>query len=221
MPMPYSDIVSIEINSLGHLFVSANEGVYRSIDNGDSWTFCSNGLPTTGGVKIAVNSSDHLFARSTFSGMFRSKNNGSSWMQINSGLTNIKISTLALNSSDYIFAGTLGSAVFRSIEPTTSIKEIGHQVNRTFILEQNYPNPFSQSTTIDFQLLNQSDVNLFIFDAFGQKVSTLIDENLKPGNYSVVWDGCGADGTRLSTGIYYYRFESNDNVETRQMIFLK
>jgi methionine-rich copper-binding protein CopC len=49
----------------------------------------------------------------------------------------------------------------------------------------------------------------------------LIDENLKPGTYSVGWDGCREDGERVSSGVYFYRIESNDDVETRQMMFLK
>jgi hypothetical protein len=216
------NVMALSVNANNQLFAGTHGGgIFRSVDNGDSWTQINSGLTCTDVRAITFTADNYIFAGTGVGGVYRSLDNGDSWTQVNAGLTNININSIIADKNDFLFAGSDGRGIFKTIEPITGIKETVNPQNRPFSLDQNYPNPFSQSTTINFELLNQCDVNLFIFDAFGQKVSTLIDENLKPGNYSVVWDGCGADETELSTGLYFYRFESNDNVETRQMVFLK
>ncbi len=78
---------------------------------------------------------------------------------------------------------------------------------KTFSLHQNYPNPFNPSTLIGFSVPQEGYVTLRIYDVLGREVATLVDETKPEGNYRVEWDGLGAAGGRLGSGVYVYRLE--------------
>ena len=86
----------------------------------------------------------------------------------------------------------------------------------TFKLGQNYPNPFNPSTNIDFQIPSMSNVEVTIIDISGKTVSTLVNQILGPGVYSVRFDAAN-----LPSGQYYYRIQANGYSEIRKMILLK
>lgn len=88
--------------------------------------------------------------------------------------------------------------------------------DNTQISTRNYPNPFSQSTTISYQLKDAGKVNLKVFDACGREISTLVNENQPVGLHRVVFD---ADG--LAEGLYYYTITTENQVTTRKMVFSK
>ncbi|MCH9031261.1 MAG: T9SS type A sorting domain-containing protein [candidate division Zixibacteria bacterium] len=99
---------------------------------------------------------------------------------------------------------------------------------KTFYLAQNYPNPFNPETQIDFGIAADSDgatpqrVRLLIYNILGQKVITLKDEFLVPGEYSVKWSGNNTNGEKVATGVYLYRLEVGESrSETKKMILLK
>jgi subtilisin family serine protease len=83
-------------------------------------------------------------------------------------------------------------------------------------LLRNYPNPFNSSTKISYEINNTGDVAIDIFDILGRKVETLINGIQPAGKYSLVWEATG-----LPSGIYFARLESNDQVTSNKMIFLK
>jgi beta-glucanase (GH16 family) len=87
--------------------------------------------------------------------------------------------------------------------------------NGTFGLEQNYPNPFQQHTTIAYSTLVHQHMTLEVFDALGRKLQTLVDEEHMPGSYSV-----DLDGALLPAGHYTYRLTAGENVGIRQMLLL-
>jgi PKD repeat protein len=84
------------------------------------------------------------------------------------------------------------------------------------MLHQNSPNPFNPSTELRFTLPYAGKVTLEVFNVMGQKVSTPVDGYLDAGDHSVTWDGSEA-----ASGIYLYRLQVNDYVESRKMILLK
>ncbi len=86
-----------------------------------------------------------------------------------------------------------------------------------YILSQNYPNPFNPSTTIEFNIPQQGDVKLTVYDILGKEINTLINKNLNAGNYSVNFDGTG-----LSSGIYFYtlKVEGKQTI-TKKMVLTK
>jgi len=85
-------------------------------------------------------------------------------------------------------------------------------------LGQNYPNPFNPSTTISFSLPSRAEVRLSIFTVTGQLVSRLAEGTYPAGTHTLTWDGRNRDGRLVSSGVYLYRLETADCVETRKMI---
>ena len=91
----------------------------------------------------------------------------------------------------------------------------------TFALHQNFPNPFNPITTLSYDLPNDSDVRLAIFDMLGNEVATLVNTNQQAGFRSVQWDGTDSVGRAVSAGVYLYRIQAGEFVETRKMVLLK
>ena len=108
-------VTAFAINSSGNIFAGTIIGVFRSTDNGDSWTEVNTGLTNLLVYSLVINSSGDIFAGTQMGGVFRSTDNGDNWTAVNTGLSNT-ISTLAINSSDHIFAGISAPGVFRSTD---------------------------------------------------------------------------------------------------------
>ncbi|MDZ7338120.1 MAG: T9SS type A sorting domain-containing protein [candidate division KSB1 bacterium] len=85
----------------------------------------------------------------------------------------------------------------------TRVEQAAETLPREYRLEQNYPNPFNPATTICFALPKRSAVSLVLVDVLGREVATLVDKELEPGEYKVVFNAEG-----LSTGVYFYRLEA-------------
>lgn len=96
------------------------------------------------------------------------------------------------------------------------IRPISSTVPDKFNLYQNYPNPFNPTTTIKFDVTTSSFVKINIFDALGREMETLINERLKPGSYSFVFDG-----SKYSSGVYFYRLALDSYSETKKMLMVK
>lgn len=90
-----------------------------------------------------------------------------------------------------------------------------------YILTQNYPNPFNPSTQFDFYLPKAGDVRLEVYNLTGQKVSTLTDEFMSAGMHTMTWDGTDMSGTKVASGVYFYRMTSGDFSDTKKMIMMK
>lgn len=97
----------------------------------------------------------------------------------------------------------------------------GASLPLTWSVSQNYPNPFNPSTTIDYSVPRKSKVTLSVYNVLGQKVATLVNAEMAAGKYRAVWDGKAENGTNLSSGIYFYKFEADKFVKTSKMVMLK
>jgi hypothetical protein len=94
-------------------------------------------------------------------------------------------------------------------------------VPTVFALGQNYPNPFNPSTTIKYQIANEANVSLDVYNLQGQKIRTLVAKEQKAGYYSVVWDGRNEAGQTVSSGLYLYRVQAGSFVATHKMLLIK
>ena len=92
---------------------------------------------------------------------------------------------------------------------------------QSFALHPNYPNPFNPSTSITFDLPEQSNVNLNIYNALGQLVKSYSYNNYPAGSYKVRWNGKNVFGQPLSAGVYIYQLRAGKFVKSRKMILLK
>jgi len=90
-------------------------------------------------------------------------------------------------------------------------------------LENAYPNPFNPTTTIRYSIASPGRVTLNIYNASGQLVRTLVDEDQTPaqGGFSKVWDGMNSQGNRVASGVYFYRLTAGDFSQTKKMVLLK
>jgi beta-glucosidase-like glycosyl hydrolase len=107
----------------------------------------------------------------------------------------------------------------------TDINELSStQTPLSFQLYQNYPNPFNPSTKIRYSVpfvethryASPQNVSLKVYDVLGNEIATLVNEQKAPGNYSVEFDG-----SKYSSGIYFYRLQSGSFTATKKLILVK
>ncbi len=111
----------------------------------------------------------------------------------------------------------------RRILSITSIEEpvVTYGVEN-FQLQQNYPNPFNPQTAITFNLLQTTSLKLRIYDTNGRLVKSLASGELwASGQHSVVWNGTDAQNKAVSSGVYFYRIETEKLSQTKRMILLR
>jgi hypothetical protein len=201
--------------STTHLF-AATCGVSISTNSGASWTSVESGL-TKGMVTAFAVWGTNLFAGTEGGGVFLSTNNGESWSAVDSGLTNVSVLSLAISGTN-LFAGTYPKGVWkrRLSEMITSVDPVMSELPHEFLLSQNYPNPFNPSTTIKFELPKASQVSLTVYDILGRAVSVLVNESKGAGAYEVKFDG-----SNLASGVYIYRLQAGDFVQSKRLLLLK
>jgi hypothetical protein len=90
-----------------------------------------------------------------------------------------------------------------------------------FSLEQNYPNPFNPSTVITYTIPEKGNIRLVVYDLLGRKIKTLVNEEQGRGLYQVEWDGRNEIGNKVTSGVYFYRLESETFLATKKMMMLK
>ena len=110
----------------------------------------------------------------------------------------------------YNFVRLVRGGLISNVEETESV------LPNNYKLEQNYPNPFNPSTTISFSIPVEGNVSLKIFNVIGQEVDEIVNENLSAGNYSFMWNA--SDQT---SGIYFYKLNTDSYSEIKKMVLLK
>lgn len=120
-------------------------------------------------------------------------------------------STESFSKSNDIYLVKVGSS---GIVSSTENKDV--TLPSSFHLEQNYPNPFNPTTRIKYQVGSIENTSLKIYDMLGREVKTLVNKLILPGSYEVEFDG-----SDLSSGVYFYRFNSGEFVQTRKMLLIK
>jgi hypothetical protein len=103
----------------------------------------------------------------------------------------------------------------------TDVPSYGGDLPGNFALGQNYPNPFNPDTEIRFELPTRAHVNISIYNLLGQRVRVLIDEERSAGYHTVTWDGRNSFGEGVSSGVYLYKMDTGNSVETKKMMLLK
>ncbi|NHZ86791.1 MAG: T9SS type A sorting domain-containing protein [Planctomycetia bacterium] len=91
----------------------------------------------------------------------------------------------------------------------------------SFYLNQNYPNPFNPSTTITFDLSEDTDVKILIYDMTGRLIRELVNQTMTVGNKTINWDGKDDSGNTVSGGVYLYNLQTGDYSQTKKMVLMK
>jgi hypothetical protein len=185
-------------------------GVFTSTNNGATWTlfktFIATQTPQTG-----TNTSSNLTTASGSGEYTAPANNewGSKFLPLPIGVNKVKFTTWSAYGNNlfvdnifaYLFVGTSGN---------------NNSIPSDFKLSQNYPNPFNPATKINFSIPKQTQVSLKIFDMLGREVAELVNQQLSPNNYTITFDG-----SKLSSGIYFYKLETPEFIDTKRMILIK
>lgn len=99
---------------------------------------------------------------------------------------------------------------------TVTAVESKDNIPSDFVLGQNYPNPFNPTTTIKYQLREDGFVTIKVFNVLGKEIATLVNREQSAGNQEVKFDG-----SKLASGIYFYRMQSGSFSQTKKLIMLK
>jgi len=97
----------------------------------------------------------------------------------------------------------------------SAVNEIG-TIPEKFALEQSYPNPFNPSTIINYSLAESGQVTLSVYDLLGRQVSVLVNDKKEAGFHEVTFDASG-----LAGGVYLYRLQAGDFIQSRKLLLLK
>jgi len=96
------------------------------------------------------------------------------------------------------------------------ITNINSNIPNSFLLKQNFPNPFNPKTIIDFDIPKESEVELTVYNSQGKVIAVLVDQNLTAGSYRVDWDA-----EKFSSGIYFYTIIAGNFYESKKMVLIK
>jgi hypothetical protein len=147
-----------------------------------------------------------------------STNGGTSYPYTIFDKSGANLATAPATSSDFIPAGASQWGRFSVVMSSviTAIHQFGNEVPTTYALNQNYPNPFNPATLISYMIPKTSKVSLKVYDLKGQLIETLFDGTQNAGNYILSFDG-----SKLASGVYFYRLVSDNFSETKKMLMVK
>jgi len=156
----------------------------------------------------------NIFIASDSGFVMSSTNFGNSWNKSNIGSAVLQIKYdggqyAAVRLSDNIYLLKMDTSGILAINDSKTSP-------KTYNLSQNYPNPFNPSTTIQFDLPENTNVNLSVYNLLGQLVKTLIDGKLPAGQHQTVWNA-----VNLASGIYLYRLITDNFSSVKKLILLK
>ena len=147
-----------------------------------------------------------------------------SWTNFQTFTTDL-LNPISGNHDVYLkFVGSGSGELFRlqsfqfitNSKPTAINSRPENNLPRSFYLEQNYPNPFNPVTRIKYSVPKTSYLTIKVYDVMGREVATVFDGVQQAGNYTAI-----LDGSNLTSGIYFYKMETNGFVETKKLVLLK
>jgi len=201
-----------------NLGLAAGEILVKSTDAGKSWKYIAiNGLPSKIEAVEIVNESNWYVTGSKY--LFQTTNSGETWTNI------IDLEVVTASTNYDLFVDTLGypwlacgSSEIFTVSPEVSVKKTDDNLLNSFVLKNNYPNPFNPSTKIQYSIPKSTEQNVLlkVYDMLGQEVATLVNETQKAGTYEVEFNA-----SKLSSGIYIYTIQNAGLSASRKMLLIK
>ncbi|HSW56266.1 MAG TPA: T9SS type A sorting domain-containing protein [Ignavibacteriaceae bacterium] len=208
------NFISLIISETDYLYLGIRRyGIYRSSNLGNSWEQVKPGWIRN----LASTSLGYVIAGDEIEGVVISKDNGESWQQINAGLPNSTfINCVFFDQQGYAYCSVHNFGIYKSVSPVVDVNDAIHSEIYSYILYQNFPNPFNPTTRISYSVPEFGFVTLKIYDVLGKEVSALVGEEKSSGSYVIQFDA-----SKLSSGIYFYQLITKDYVNTKKMILIK
>jgi hypothetical protein len=220
-------VSSLAINSTGDLFAGTRGhdslgtgGVFKLPFGHTEWiNLSSQELATS----IAINSEDEIYIGCSlldwnYGGVRVSKDNGVTWEDMDTGMGRQDIEKLALGSDEHLYALAVNSEtpLFKTVQSTiTSQQEV---LADNSIITYNYPNPFTNETTISYTLHSNEtvEVEIAIYNSHGEQVNEMIIPENCRNEHSIKFNAAF-----LPAGIYYYKLTNGNRCILRKMVLLK
>jgi hypothetical protein len=231
IPYNIKKIDSMSLYCSARIGVPNVSGLIMSTNGGVNWSYKMVSGPYYSGDSYFINrNTGYYITTGNYSTsncyLWKTTNAGDNWINVALPINVIKDleyvvflneQTGFISGSGVLLKTTNGGNVF-GIECTSC------HIPSSFSLRQNYPNPFNPVTNIEFQIPLSRGVSvgrgvftkLVIYDLTGRLVTTLVNEQLQPGSYSVDWDG-----TRYASGVYFYSLVTSEFTETKRMVLVK
>jgi|FLOH01.1.fsa_nt_gi photosystem II stability/assembly factor-like uncharacterized protein len=202
-------------------------GAYLSENSGASWTSWSDHIPSQEYGKIITHPTNSaLLYLATTDSVFFSDDFGDSWLdytynrdQLGSGVEMLILDT----QNNRLFTGAHWSGLFSLDLNTVAINQENHKgyLPRNYEITSVYPNPFNPSATIEYEISEQSDVSLIVYDVSGREVQDLVSNKRSPGAYTVRWNGTDQNGHQVPAGMYFARLQAGEYSSVVKMVYLR
>ena len=219
--------------------------LFYSTDGGKDWQSVGGNLeqnpdgtgngPSVRTVDILQAGQNNIYLAGTTTGLYAATQlNGMSTQWIQQGdqtIGNVDVEAVDVRNLDgTVVIGTFGDGVYSYNYNVTSVKNDNTNLPETYSLSQNYPNPFNPSTVINYHLAMPGYVTLKVFDVLGNEVMTLVNQYQNKGEHNVEfnasnlpaglpWRQTGRQG--LASGIYIYRINTGNFIDSKKMMLLK
>ncbi len=219
IPGQFKGISNIDSNNI-MACGTVDAGIVKSTNGGTNWIKIYNSTPSD----TLYNSLKYFDPNNALAVGYKGRiimttNGGTSWgIQISGANAQLRRVVFINSQTGWICGDSsiILKTTNRGGEILTDIIQTNTKVPDNIILSQNYPNPFNPTTKIKFDIPKSSDVKLIIFDAVGRVVRSITKNNLTAGSYEYEFNG-----ESLSSGIYYFKLETNDFSKTMKMVMVK
>lgn len=194
-----------------------NNWIYSTTDGGNNW---SNTTLMTGTLRaLFVFNANKVWVVGDNNTIYRTGDGGQTWTkQSTSSRNNFSFRDVFFTDAGngWVVCDN-GSILHTSNGGAVRVDDkVISTESRTFTLEQNYPNPFNPSTVIRYSIPSDCAVLLKIFDLLGNEVTTLVNTQMKKGVHEVTFDG-----SRFTTGVYFYRITADKFNSTKKLLLIK
>jgi photosystem II stability/assembly factor-like uncharacterized protein len=209
----------------GVFFLDLNKGwavgdggtIIKTTDGGTNWSILTSGT-TTNLRDVHFTDINHGCVVGEGGLILVTMDGGVNWSEQTSGVTMTLWSVHYVGSSPGFIAGgdlSNGHGTILRTDNALSVKYM-NELPATFTLDQNFPNPFNQTTEIRFYVSHNGLVSLKVYDIVGNPVAILVDEQLQPGQYTTKFNASG-----LPDGTYFYRLQAGGFHQTRKLLLKK
>lgn len=210
---PY-DFISVQFvnDEIGWASIDFPSGIFKTTDGGGTWY-----------QQSAIELRSTFFVDTLYgwlvngSNIYKTNNGGDDWI-LQSSISDQELWDIFFIDQNAGWAVGNNGAIIKTTNGGVTFLDDKNEVNipQYFSLSQNYPNPFNPNTYIKYQIPELRFVTLKVYDILGNEVATLVNEVKHAGSYEVEFDG-----TRLTSGIYFYRIISGSYSDTKKLVLLK
>jgi len=189
--------------------------IVKTYDGGKEWTYEPMNLFGVG-HKLAFRTNYEIWVPLGFSQRFGvSIDTGNTWVEVPAPDSSAVYDAVFIDSTHGWAVGTNG-AIFKFNSLLIGINKNQNNLPSENYISQNYPNPFNPSTIISYTLAKHTKVRIILYDILGKEVRVLLEDIKNPGEHKLVFNA-----SELSSGVYFYRIEAGNYIESKKMVLLK